>query len=186
MATSPHSTTGPSAIGPAWASSLGVIAIVLGVFLTAMHGTELMKQYVIVDNMPAQMPAADCPAEELEEEGISVGECEYMVEHVWGLGLSTPDWFPGIQMTLSLLGTLLAFLSIVIGGALVNYKSWAVPAAIAVFGGLTLVDAIQFMAVVNSGPIIRELYLSGILLWLIIHLLMMTGIIAGRHIESGN
>ncbi|MDZ7736936.1 MAG: hypothetical protein U5P41_13200 [Gammaproteobacteria bacterium] len=187
MATLSHSTTGSSAFGPAWASSLGVIVIVLGVFLTAMHGTEWMKQYVMVNNMPAkEMPAADCPEEELEEEGISLAECEYMVEHVWGLGLSTPDWFPGVQMGLSLIGTLLAFLSIIIGGALVNYKSWALPAAVAVFGGLIAIDALQFMAVVNAGPIIRGMYLWSILLWLIIHLLMMTGVFAGRHAESGD
>lgn len=187
MATFSHSTTASPAFGPAWASSLGVIAIVLGVFLTAMHGTELMKQYVMVNSMSAgEMPVADCPEEELEEEGISLAECEYMVEHVWGLGLSTPDWFPGVQMTLAGIGTILAFVSIVIGGALVNYKSWAVSAAVAVLGGLILVDALQFMAVVNAGPIIRNIYLWNILLWLIIHLLMMTGAIAGRHVESGD
>ena len=59
---------------PHWASILGVVAIVLGVFLTAMHGTEWMKQAVIETHMPESgvMPAADCPEEELEEEGITV------------------------------------------------------------------------------------------------------------------
>ena len=62
-----------------------------------------MKQAVITQSMPAsgEMPAADCPEEELEEEGISLAECEYMVSHVEGIALSTPDWFPSVQMGLT-------------------------------------------------------------------------------------
>lgn len=180
-----QSSSGSSAFGPAWASCLGVVAIVLGVFLTGLHGTEWMKQAVMMNHYSdtLEQPAADCPEEELEEEGISLAECEFMVDHVWGLGLSTPDWFPGTQMLLAAIGTLLAFLSLIIGGALVNYKAWAVPVAIAVFAGLTAVDALQFAAVVNAGPVIRNIYLWNILLWLLIHLLMLTGAIAGRHVE---
>ncbi len=170
--------------GPAWASAIGVIAIVLGVFLTATQGNEWMKQYVMVDSMPASKPAADCPEEELEEEGISLAECEYLVDHVWGLGLSTPDWFPGTQMLLAGTGMILAFLSIVIGGALVNYKPWAATAAVLIFGALLLVDLLQFAAVVNAGPVVREVYLWDIVLWFFIHLLLITGLIAARHTEA--
>ena len=58
---------------PHWASILGVVAIMLGVFLTAVHGNEAMKQAVVTSNMPADgvMPAADCPEEELEEENTN-------------------------------------------------------------------------------------------------------------------
>jgi hypothetical protein len=41
-----------------------------------------------------EMPAADCLAEELEEEGLSLAECEHMVATVKGIALSAPDWFP--------------------------------------------------------------------------------------------
>ena len=37
------------------------------------------------------MPEPDCPEEELEEEGISVAECEYLIQHVRGIALSAPD-----------------------------------------------------------------------------------------------
>ena len=172
---------------PAWASCLGVVAIVFGVFLTAAYGNEWMKQAVITQSMPAsgEMPAADCPEEELEEEGISLAECEYMVSHVEGIALSTPDWFPSVQMGLAFAGMILAFISIIIGGALVNHTSWASSAAALTFGALVLVDLLQFAAVVNAGPILRDLYLWNILLWFVIHLMMTTGAIAGRHSEAG-
>ncbi|MCX4188806.1 hypothetical protein [Methylophaga sp. OBS3] len=171
---------------PQWASILGVVAIMLGVFLTAMHGTEWMKQSVIVSNMPESgvMPEADCPLEELEEEGISLAECEYLVDHVGGFALSMPDWFPGAMMTLAMIGTILAFLSVIIGGALVNYTSWSSAAAVAVFAGLALVDLLQFAVVVNTGPVLRDYYLWSILLWLIIHSMLLVGAVAGRHTEA--
>ncbi|KGM06826.1 hypothetical protein LP43_1318 [Methylophaga thiooxydans] len=171
---------------PAWASILGVIAIMLGVFLTAVHANEAMKQAVIVEHMPASgvMPEADCPPEELEEEGISVAECEYLIEHVKGMALSAPDWFPSAQMTLAGIGALLAFISIIIGGALVNYTPSASVAAVAVFSGLAIIDLLQFAAVVNTGPTLREVYLGGILLWFVLHLMLLVGAIAGRHTQA--
>lgn len=171
---------------PSWASILGVVAIMLGVFLTAVHGNEAMKQSVIVNNMPASgvMPEADCPEEELEEEGITVAECEYLIDHVAGIALSAPDWFPAAQVTLSGIGAVLAFISIIIGGALVNYTPWASKAAVTVFGGLAAVDLLQFAVVVNTGPTLREMYLGGILLWFILHLMLVVGALAGRHTEA--
>jgi hypothetical protein len=147
----------------------------------------VLKQAVITQSMPAsgEMPAADCPDEELEEEGISLAECEYMVSHVEGIASSTPDWFPSVQMGLTFAGMILAFISIIIGGALVNHTSWASSAAVLTFGALVLVDLLQFAAVVNAGPILRDLYLWNILLWFVIHLMMTTGALAGRHSEAG-
>lgn len=171
---------------PNWASILGVVAIMLGVFLTGLHGTEAMKQSVIATHMPAsgEMPAADCPEEELEEEGISVAECEYLVDRVEGFAMSMPDGFADKYMTLAVIGTILAFASVIIGGALVNYTSWSSSAAVVVFVGLAIVDVLQFAAVVGTGPIIRDLYLSNILLWLILHSMLLVGAIAGRHTEA--
>jgi hypothetical protein len=175
-----------SATGLAWASALGVVVIVLGIFLTAFHSNEAMKQAVLVNYMPesGQLPAAFCPEEELEEEGLSLGECEYMATHVEGLALSTPEWFPAVQIWLAGIGALLAFISVIVGGALVNYKSAANIPAVVVFGGLLLIDAAQFAAVVNTGPILRDIYLWNIMLWILIHLMMLCGIIAGRTISA--
>lgn len=177
------STAPPASPSHAWASALGVIAVVLGLFLSAFHGNEWLKQTVIMGAMPenAQLGPADCPPGELAEEGISVAECEYMVEHVRGLFLSMPDWFPTVQQWLSALGMGLAFLSILAGGALVNQNARAMQLAAPLFAALALVDLLQFAAVVNAGPIIRDIYLWGVLLWFLLHLMMTVGAIAGRH-----
>ena len=181
--TSTTETTGPeSSTGPAWASWLGAIAIVLGVYLTAVHGNEWMTQYVMSNYMPeGAVPAAVCPEAELEEEGIEVEECEYLLAQVYGLDASTPDWFPGAYLILAGIGTVLAFVSVIVGGALVNYQSWAPRAAMAVFALLAAVDLFQFIAVVETGPIIRQLYLTNVLLWFLLHLLMLASAIAGYH-----
>lgn len=172
---------------PNWASILGVVAIMLGVFLTGLHGTEAMKQSVIATHMPAEgqpMPEADCPEGELAEEGITVAECEFLVDRVEGFAMAMPDGFANNFMWLAVIGTILAFASVIIGGALVNYTSWASSAAIAVFAGLALVDILQFMMVVGTGPVIREMYLWNILLWLILHSMLLVGALAGRHTEA--
>lgn len=181
-----HYSTGPQSEGPAWASWLGAITIVFGILLTTSHGNEWMKQAVITHSMPAsgEMPAADCPPEELEEEGLSLAECEHMVDNVKGIALSAPDWFPGFQMVLSGIGTVIAFLSIIVGAALVNYRGWAPTVAILTFAALIAIDVIGFMAAVNSGPILRQIYLGDILLWFFIHLIMIVAAVAGRHGES--
>jgi hypothetical protein len=162
---------------PNWASILGVVAIMLGVFLTAMHGTELMKQSVMTSNMPAsgEMPAADCPLGELDEEGITLEQCEFLVDYVQGVAQATPEGFPE---------TILAFASVIIGGALVNYTSWSSTAAVVVFAGLAIVDLLQFATVVNAGPILRGMYLWSILLWFLLHLMLLVGALAGRHTEA--
>ncbi|MGH8610074.1 MAG: hypothetical protein ACREX9_22495 [Gammaproteobacteria bacterium] len=181
-----NNVTSSRSAGPAWASWLGIIAVVLGIFLTAAHGNELMKQAVITQSTPAgdQFPAADCPEDELEEEGLSLAECEHMVAKIQGVILSTPGWFPGFQMALASAGITMAFLSIVVGAALVDYRSYAPVAAVLVFGALTAIDVVGFMAVVNTGPILREMFLWNILLWFFIHLMMTVGAAAGRHNEG--
>lgn len=172
--------------GPAWASALGVVAIVLGIFLTSYHGNEVMKQAVIAEHMPESgvLPAAVCPEDELEEEGLSVAECEYMVAHVEGIALSTPEWFPTTQIWLAGAGAVLAFISIIVGGALVNYKPAVSTVAVYIFTGLIVIDAAQFAAVVNTGPLLRDIYLWNILLWLLLHLMMLCAVIAGRHVST--
>ncbi|MGH8478721.1 MAG: hypothetical protein ACREXK_03855 [Gammaproteobacteria bacterium] len=181
-----NNVTSSRSAGPAWASWLGIIAVVLGIFLTAAHGNELMKQAVITQSTPAgdQFPAADCPEDELEEERLSLAECEHMVAKIQGVILSTPEWFPGFQMALASAGITMACLSIVVGAALVDYRSWAPVAAVLMFSALTAIDVIGFMAVVNTGPLLREMYLWNILLWFFIHLMMTVGAAAGRHNEG--
>jgi len=171
-----------SAPGAAWESWLGVVAIVLGVLLTAAHGTEWTRQHVLAIAAPAngELPPAECPEDELIEEGLSVGECEQLVSNVRSYLVSAPSWFPGLMTSLSAAGTILALASVVVGAALVDHRAWASAAAIPVFGGLALIDAIGFIGVINAGPILRGLYLWNVLEWFVIHLMMTVGAAAGR------
>ena len=171
---------------PHWASILGVVAIVLGVFLTAMHGNEWMKQSVIATHLPETgvMPAADCPEDELEEEGITLSQCEFLVDFVGGYADATSETFDSAMKHLALAGMILAFLSVIIGGALINYTEWASKAAIAVFAGLALIDLVQFFVVAGAGPLIRDFYLWSVLLWLILHAMLLVGAIAGHQSEA--
>jgi len=175
-------TPQPGGAGPAWQSWLGIVAIVLGVLLAATHGTEWMKQRVLINATPADghLPAAECPEDELIEEGLSVAECEQLVSNVRSQVVSAPPWFPGLQSMLAAVGTVLAILSIGVGAGLIERRGWAPGAAIGVFGALTLVDAASFVAAVNTGPILRDVYLWNVLLWFFVHLMMTLGAAAGR------
>lgn len=167
---------------PFWASWLGVIAIIFGILSTASHGTEVMKQFVIKpDSAAVQGKPLKCPEDELEEEGISMEECELMGTTVKNMIVSRPDWFRHFQILMSIAGTLLAMGSIFIGIALLDYRSWVVTPAILIFGALAGIDIVTFLAVVNTGPLFRAMYLQQILLWFFIHTLMTAGAIAGQH-----
>lgn len=175
-------TMNRQAASPAWASWVGIVAIVLGVLQTAEHGNEWMKQIVITQSTPAggQVPPAECPKDELIEEGLSLAECRQMVANVRNFVLSAPLWFATFQATLAAVGTIVAFISIIIGAALVNYRSWAPAAAILTFAALTAIDLTGFIGALNTGPTLRDIYLWDLLLWLSIHLMMTVGVIAGR------
>jgi hypothetical protein len=75
---------------------------------------------------------------------------------------------------------LLALLSVVVGIALVDYRRWAAAAALWTFGALAALDVVSFIAVINTGPLIRQMYLWSILLWFFIHLAMVVGAGVGR------
>ena len=181
-------TDSTAGAGPAWRSWLGIVAVVLGVLGAAAYGTEWMKQRVIVNATPAdgRFPAAECPEDELIEEGLSVAECEQMVSNVRSYVVSAPAWFPRAQSWLAGVGTLLALLSIGVGVALVDRRPWAPAAALAGFGALSLVDGAGFDAAVNTGPILRDVYLWNVLLWFFVHLMMTLGAAAGRAAERAS
>ena len=170
-----------TAEAPGWASRLGVIAILLGVLLAAWHANEWMK-LGIVGTPPyslATMPEADCEQDELEEEGVSLEECRQLAYVVHDISISAPGWFKNFHIAVSVAGTALALLSVFAGIALVDYRHWAATAAVSVFGALAILDMVSFTAVVNTGPLIRQMYLWSILLWFFIHLAMTVGAIVG-------
>jgi hypothetical protein len=170
---------------PDWASRLGIIALLLGVLLAAWQANEWMK-LAIVGTPPytiATMPEPDCEEDELEEEDLSLEECRQLAFAVHDIIISSPDWFKAFHMTVSGAGTFLALFSVFVGIALVDYRSWAASLAVLVFGALAVLDVVSFTGVVNSGPLIRQMYLWNILLWLFIHLAMAVGAFACRQNE---
>lgn len=159
------------------ASGLGVIGILFGILLVSWHANEWMK-FLIVAEPPytvATMPEPDCEEDELEEEGLSLTECRQLAFAVHDISISSPEWFKSFHVAVSAVGTVLALVSIIVGIALVDQRSWASGAVVPTFGALGVLDLVSFIAVVNTGPLIRQMYLWTILLWFFIHLAMTVG-----------
>ena len=175
----------PSAgFGPGAASWLGIAIVVLGVLFAAHEGNETMRQGVLKYAAPAnlELPAAECPADELEEEGLSVAECEQLVEDVRSYLVSMPDWFWLGQGFLALIGTLLALVSIACGALLVNLRAGAARLGLTVFSALAVVDAGHFVVAQLAGPILRGIHLPAALGWFFVHLALA---LACRVAQSG-
>ena len=120
--------------GPVWTTCLGIIAVLFGTLFTAAQGNELLVQTIIAPGTAAarNIPA-DCRKDEAEQEGVSLAECELMVANVRIMLESRPQWFRGVQMGLALVGALVAFVSILVGVALVDARRWAPGMAVAIF-----------------------------------------------------
>lgn len=171
---------------PVWASSVGIVAVLLGVFSTAWHANEWLK-FVVVATPPysiATMPEPDCDEGELEEEGLTLEECYQLAFVVHDISISSPDWFKSFHIGISIAGTALALASILIGIALVDYRPWAAAGAVAVFGAFTALDIISFIAVVNTGPLVRQTYLWLVLLWFFLHFVLTVAAWTGRRHEE--
>jgi len=170
---------------PYWANWLGIMTIVFGILLAAMHGTELTRQHVLepvsaaVQDIPPR-----CPEFDLEKDGLSVEYCQAMATHIKSQIVATPIWFRDLQIKLSATGIIIALISIYVGIALIDNRRWAPKAAAVIFSVLILIDITGFLAVYNSGPLLRSIYLWNIFLWLAIHFMMTAAVIAGIHEEQ--
>ena len=157
-----------------WRSWLGSLTILFGILLFASHANELMTQVVIAPGTAADTgTVADCRPDELEEEGLSLEECELMVTSVQIRLASQSTWFRSTQIVLTSIGTVAAAFSIMIGIALVGSKSQVVKPAVFIFALLLIIDLTSFIAVSASGPLLRALYLEKLLLWFFLHLSLM-------------
>ncbi|HEX7038422.1 MAG TPA: cytochrome b/b6 domain-containing protein [Pseudomonadales bacterium] len=164
-----------------WRSWLGVLAVLFGLLAAAQHATELTRHAVMIAATPSgPLPAAECPADELAEEGLSVAECQQMVDNVGNYTLSAPDWFAMSGIVLGAAGTLVALWTVIAGAALLDHRGWSTRAAAVGFAGLALIDAAGFVAAQSAGPILRDLYLWDHLLWFALHLALLTATLAGR------
>ena len=93
---------------------IGVTSVLFGVLLLANHGNEILRQSVIAPGVAIES-AADCRPDELEEENLSLRECQLMVSNVQIILASSPSWFRSVSICLYLLGFFSALLSLVFG-----------------------------------------------------------------------
>lgn len=171
-----------SSAEPAWGSALGIVAILLGLLLTAWGANEFLK-FATVGAPPftvATMPEPACEGDELAEEELSLAECRQLAFAVHDVSVSSPEWFMIFHMAVSAVSAILAAVSVVIGIALVDYRRFAPTAAVLIFVALGILDVVWFIGVVNTGPLIRQMYLWSILVWCFIHGAMAIAAIAGR------
>lgn len=159
-------------------SWLAVVMMLFGLLLLASHGNELLKQAVISPGSSAEIGiAANCRADELEEEQLSLEECQLMVSNVRIILISSPDWFRPYQLALSSVGIAATLLSLVTAFSLINRSSPTLRLARLSISLLLLVDVAGFVAAVNIGPMLRAQYLWPLLLWISIHLCMLVAVI---------
>jgi len=157
--------------GQTW---LGVVGVLFAMLLLANQTNELLKQIVIAPGSAAEMGmAADCRADELAEEGLSLQECRLMVSSVQIILASSPPWFRPFQISLSLLVCGAALVSMVAGFGLVNDSPRFIKLGVISFSLLVLLDVAAFTAALNTGPLLRAQYLWPLLLWFFIHLCLL-------------
>ncbi len=158
-------------------SWLAAVVMLFGLLAFAGHSNELLKQIVIAPGGSADLGlAADCRADELEEEQLSLAECQLMVSNVRIILNSSPGWFRSFQLTLSSIGITAALFSTVIAFGMINRKTPVLGLALISVGLLLLLDVIGFVAAVNIGPLLRAQYLWPLLLWIAIHLCMLLAV----------
>lgn len=159
-------------------SWLAVVIMLFGLLLLASHSNELLKQAVIAPGSSADLGfAADCPADELEEEQLSLEECQLMVSNVRIILSSSPQWYRSYQLVLSSLGMAAALFSLVAAFGLINRQSPGLRLVIVSTALLLIFDVAGFVAAMNTGPLLRAQYLWPLLLWICIHLCMLIAVI---------
>ncbi len=153
---------------------LAVIVMLFGLLLLASHGNELLKQSVLTPGSSADLGVpAHCRADELEEEQLSLEECQLMVSNVRIILASSPLWFRSFQMALSSLGIVATLCSLVTAFGLMGGRGSQLRLMIVSVALLLLIDVAGFIAAVNTGPLLRAQYLWPLLLWICIHLCML-------------
>lgn len=161
--------------GNSW---LGVVAVLFALLLLANQGNELLKQIVIAPGSAAELGiAADCRADELEEEGLTLQECQLLVSSVQIILASSPTWFRPFQIGLSTLASAAALLSLVVGISLVKKDARLTKLAVATFALLLVLDVAGFIAAMSTGPLLRAQYLWPLLLWFFIHLCLFAAVL---------
>lgn len=160
--------------GP-WNSVLGMVAVILGVYLAAHHGIDVLKQYTVA-TPPSIAKALRCPPYELVEEGITVQECTQMAAMLQAQLVARAPWFRAFESTFGAAALVLALLTSFVGLALIDGRVWAATTAIAVFGVFAVLSIGHFLVVSNTGPLARQMYLWTDLLWILIQALTVAAV----------
>ncbi len=170
-------------VGTAW---LGAVAVLFALLLLASQANEFLKQVVISPGSSAELgSAANCRADELEEEGLSLQECQLMVTNVQITLASSPSWFRSFQIAWSATGIAAAILCLLVSFGFINGNRPNHKLAIASFALLLLLDVVGFFAAVNTGPLLRALTLWPLLLWFFIHLCLLIAVVNGGQQKQG-
>ena len=160
----------------------GVLILVFAILYFATQANELLRQVVIAPGSVAeQVSEADCRADELEEENLSLAECQLMLRSVQITLASSPSWFRSFQIISATIACLAAMLSFLIGFKLIGSATLLSKLARFSFSSLVLIDIFQFLAVLNTGPLLRAQYLWPLLLWLAIHLSFLINFLAASN-----
>ena len=162
---------------------IGVTSVLFGVLLLANHGNEILRQFVIAPGV-ADESAADCRADELEEENLSLRECQLMVSNVQIILASSPSWFRSVSICLYLLGFVSAFFSLVFGMRFVSSPNSAQSPLRASLVSLVFIDLLIFAVVSTTGPLLRSIYLWPNLLWLFIHLALLAAVLSYNSVTA--
>jgi hypothetical protein len=165
---------------------LTVLSILFGLLFFASNSNELLKQEVLTAAaFAALQQQVDCRADELEEEGLSLRECELMLVQGEIALESSPDWFRSVQQILSGIGLAATLASIGLALSLGSGSDnrFALKILVWVLGGLVVLDSAMFVASLQTGPLLRAQYLWPLLMWFFIHLSLALG---ARTISKSN
>jgi hypothetical protein len=161
---------------------LAVLTILFGVLFFASSSNELLKQAVLTADFSVLQQEADCRADELEEEGLSLRECELMLVQVEIFLASSPNWFRSVQQTFSVIGIAASLASIGLALSLDSRRGFPIRALVWVLSGLVVLDSGMFVVALQTGPLLRAQYLWPLILWFFIHLCL----VLGGHFISAN
>lgn len=153
-----------------------VLTILFGLLFFAQSSNELLKHTVLTQEAEQSLAGeADCRADELIEEGLSVRECELMRVQLEIYYVSIPSWFRSAQMVLQSIAVSGAIASIGLSLAISQITPRRVSSLSLVLVTLLLIDIAGLLISLQTGPLMRAQYLWPSLLWIFIHLSLAVG-----------
>jgi len=155
-----------------------VMAFVLGLLLAADYGVTASIHHTLSARSAEEWGTRwKCPPDELEEERVSLAECQAMAARVEGIVVARPGWFAGSQILIGVAGAMLALASALAAVAFMDGRRWAVKAFLASIAGLLALDLAQLSLASLTGPLLRSDHLWKYGVWLMIHAALMSALL---------